>query len=197
MGRRLHNLLTTLLSCTVLLAALLPPAVSHVHAVGDQPHSHEAAEQNQHSHSHSHGHGHHHENGHPAHHASTDDHETPSDRDDEGAAATLASTAHIHVTIAGLNFSLPLPSDSGSNTPLMPVDDHGDGNGVFRLTSDTVTVPRVDLSSAIDVSVASPMLVDSVAGLMNAAAQWMQWRATDRVCLCDSARCERSGVLLI
>ena len=188
------NLLTMLLSCSVFLTALVPPAVSHSHTVSDLPHTQKVSEQEQcqqaHIHNHTHG------NGHSHHHQQTSCPENSGSQTKRHSEAIPVSAAHVHFTFFGLSLSLPSPHDAGSNAPFMP-GDYGDESGVIRITDDTLTVSRVDITSAVDVSIALLVTVDAAVALESEAAQRRHRTAADHIRLCDSARHERSGVLLI
>lgn len=196
MKRLLHKAMTILLSGAVLASSVLPPAVCHAHSEGDQPHSHEQGHEHADSDQHDHGHGHHHDGA-----AVSDHHEhrhhAPSEHEDEPATGGIESaSAHLHFSIAGFDFSLPLPSHDGSDEPLSPLGDNAACFGLVRLTDDTVTVPRVDLTDLVDLSASAPLASASLVDQTQQTARWLCVRAVDRTLLCDSARCERSGVLL-
>lgn len=176
MKRLIHKSMTLLLSAMTLAGSIIPPGIAHAHMGGEEPHSHEVA------------HGHHHEH---EHRNESDSHES-SAVDDHGLGDTVP---HLHFSIAGCEFSLPLPVRNESNGPLAPLDDDGDV-AVVRLTDDFTIVSQVDLASIVDVSVPDCQTIGASADEDDAGARWLCGRA-DRIFLCDSARCERSGVLLI
>ena len=88
MQMRTQLLIAVSLAISMLLIGM--PARQHSHAAGDRPHSHGNA-RNVHSHD---GHAHQHEHGH----------------DHDGLAP---SVAHVHVTLFGVDFTLPAESDDG------------------------------------------------------------------------------------
>lgn len=191
MKRLLHKAMTILLSGAVLASSVLPPAVCHAHAEGNRSHSHDGADEEQAADEHHH-HGHHHH-----HHATHSDHKhDPPEPDDGDGGGSEPAVAHLHFLIAGFDFSWPLPSDNGSSGPLTPATDNAGFLGVGRLTDDTIAVTRIDLSSAVDVSFGHLMTIGASADAGDATARWLRGRV-DRTFLCDSARCERSGVLRI
>ncbi|MDA1165950.1 MAG: hypothetical protein O3B13_22870 [Planctomycetota bacterium] len=194
MKRLFHKAMTILLSGAVLASSVLPPAVCHAHAGGNRHHSHERDHAEPASNDHKHDHGHHHHMADDSDHQGQD-HERPANELPQCDAEIELAVAHLHLSIAGFDFSLPLPSDDGSNGPLGPTRDDAGYFGIVRLTDDTITVPRVDLSTVIDVSIAAPVVVDSLVDAAVQAARWLCARTADRTLLCDSARCERSGVL--
>ena len=195
MKRLLHKAMTILLSGAVLASSVLPPAACHAHVEGDRPHSHEQSHEQPDSDEHDHEHGHQHDaaaiSDHHEHH-----HEPPAHDDESAGGGLEPASAHLHFSIAGVDFSFPLPSHDGSDGPLSPTGDNAGCFGIVRLTDDTVTVPRVDLSDVIDLSTPAPPAIASLVDATQHAARWRCVRAADRTHLCDSARCERSGVLL-
>lgn len=196
MKQLLQNVMTILLSGAVLASSVLPPAVCHAHSGGNRDHAHGRDHGAPDSTHHHHDHGHHHhvsdDSDHEGH-----DHERPANESPRSDAEIELAAAHLHFSIAGFDFSLPLPSDDSSNGPLSPTGHDAGYVGVVRLTDDTITVPRVDLSAVVDVSIVGPLVVDSSVDAAVQAARWLCAWTTDRTLLCDSARCERSGVLLI
>lgn len=198
MKQLLHKTITILLSGAVLASASLPPGVCHAHAGGDREHSHHAAGAEDHHADARLTHGHHDEGDEErhSHHSANhvDPHRHEGSHEDEHEIESPA--AHLHFSIAGFDFSLPLPADGHSNGPLGPVGDEAGFVGIVRLTDDFTVVSQVDLASIVDLSVADVLSVDVSADTGAARARWLNGRA-DRIFLCDSARCERSGVLLI
>lgn len=199
MRQRFHKAITVLLSGAVLASSVLPPAVCHAHVGGDREHSHHDAEADHHADVHP-GHDRHHDgeadqDEHSHHSVSHNDrHRHDDGRDDEHEIESPA--AHLHFSIAGFDFSLPLPVDEHSNGPLGPVGDDAVFVGIVRLTDDFTVVSQVDLASVVDVSAADSLTIDVSADEDDGRARCLNGRA-DRIFLCDSARCERSGVLLI
>lgn len=190
----LHKANAVLLSGAVLLSSVLPPAVCHAHVGGDQKHSHHSAERDHRANGHREG-GHHHDlapegdhshhcDGELGHHGHGDEHgiEHP--------------TTHLHASIAGFDFTLPLPGDGNPHGQYPPVSDNGDIVGVVRLTDDFTVGWQSDLASMVKLSVVDVLTIDVAADKDDARARWLHGRA-DRTFLCDIARCERSGVLLI
>tara|TARA_R110002072_G_C7972516_1_gene534950 strand:- start:8834 stop:9382 length:549 start_codon:yes stop_codon:yes gene_type:complete len=179
-----------LLSGAVLASSVLPPAVCHAHSNGEPSHSH--GEDHKHSDPLERGHVHRHEtptdSGHTDH-----DHSQAANGLLESVRKIKPPVAHLHFAIAGFDFSLPLPSDDGVTGPLTPECYDAGFFGIVRLTDDTITVSQVDLSAVVDVSIAIAVTL----GVSVGAARWNHVRTADRSFLCDSARCERSGVLLI
>ena len=196
MRRLFHNVMTILLSGAVLASSVLPPAVCHAHAEGDRPHLHEQDHEQPDSDEADHGHSHHHDGAVVSDH--DDNRHERSEQDDQDAVGGVEpASGHLHFSIAGIDFSLPLPSDEGSDGPLSPTGDNAGCFGIVRLTDDTTTVPRVELSDVIDLSTPAPLAIASLVDATPHAARWRCVRAADRTLLCDSARCKRSGVLLI
>jgi len=195
MRRLFHNVMTILLSGAVLASSVLPPAVCHAHSGGDRGHTHgrDHAKLASDDHDHAHKYGHPHTTADSRH----DEHgQTAGESTQSGVGIELAA-AHLHFSIAGFDYSLPLPCEDGSNGPLTPAGDDAAYFGIVRLTDDTITVARVGLSVVVDLSTPAPLPFDSSVDATAQADRWLCARAADRTLLCDSARCKRSGVLLI
>ncbi|NQV24405.1 MAG: hypothetical protein HQ518_08560 [Rhodopirellula sp.] len=194
----LHKAMTILLSGAVLASSVLPPAVCHAHSDGDRSHSHQQDHVPPNSDEHDHGHGHHHDGAAVSRH-DEHRHEQSAHEDESAAGGIELAAGHLHFVIAGFDFSLPLslPGDEGSDGPLSPTGDNAGGFRIVRLTGDAATVPRIELSDVIDLSTLAPLATSSLVDQTLQTARWLCVRAVDRTLLCDSARCERSGVLLV
>ena len=194
MGRLLHNVLSLLLCCSVLFTTVLPPAVCHAHATDEAQHSHEDADHQHrvpaHSHSHTHPHGDQHAS---THHATADGASVAGDPD--GSAEIRGAAAHVHYSICGVSFTLAAPGTADSHAPAGPVDQRGDHDAVVRCIDDFVTVSRVSLTSAFDVSIPCLVATTDRDAWRIIETQWRHRRTADQSCLCDRARRERSGVL--
>jgi hypothetical protein len=197
MKRLLHKVMTVLLSGAVLASSVLPPAVCHAHSEGDRSHSHEQDHEHRDAVEHHHGHGHNRDGAAVSDHDEHRHHEPSEHKDDSATGGIKPALVHLHFSIAGFDFSLPMPGHDGSNGPVSPTGDNAGCFGIVRLTDDTITVPRFEQSDVIDLSTSAPLTIASLVDATQHAARWRCVRATDRTLLCDSARCERSGVLLI
>ena len=192
MGRWCHKLLVLLLSSSVLVTGLLPPAVLHAHTTGHASHDHDSAEREHRHHGHSHDHG----DGHSHEHSQVRESESDAVRHPGTSDGIQVFARHLHVTVLGLTFSVPTPEPAESSFPLNPLDDD-DGCELVRLSGDSVTVSRVNPDTAIDVSVVWSVPLAESGRAVVANAFWRRAQRADRICLEDSARFERSGVLLI
>jgi len=170
------------MSSAVLAATLIPPPLCHSHAAADTPHSHAPDQTNSpehepvagESHSHrDHGHG------------------TANHHHGSAAEGLHPEAAHLHLTLIGFAFSLFLPvgSDSHSLDPTHPKT----LLAVVLADDDVIRASRVELIGAEGVSAAVPG--DTPVAV--SAASSLQVSGIDPLLLCDRARCERSGVLLI
>jgi len=196
-----HKALKLVLASAVLVGSLVPPAFCHAHTAGDRPHSHNS-ELGEHSKRDEHGHVHDHkvskEHHHRSQHSDDDDCSLETPKHVE-SAPTLGdneverSARHSHFFFVGFSFSFPLPFSDESDNPLTPDERHLE---YVRLTTDVVLASRVDLSDAVDVATAAPVFLDRFDAAMSRTTK-SSIRPVDRILLCDSARCERSGVLLI
>lgn len=200
MQKLIHNAMAVLLSGVVLASSVLPPLVCHAHVGGEQEHSHHAAEADHH-HSGVHAKDDRHRGedeaeGHPPQSMTRNVCHLMSDAGHHHEHGLESPVSHLHVSIGGFDFSLPLPIPENSNGPLSPVDDDAGFTVFGRLTDDFTVVSQVDLASVVDVTVADSLKTDVPVDDDTARARWLDSRA-DRSFLCDSARGERSGVLLI
>ena len=195
MKRLCQNGLAVLMSSAVLAATLMPPPVCHSHAAADTPHSHAPDQSNSPEHeqvageSHSHrdlGHG----TANHQHGSAADGAVRPSAAAD-GAEGSHREAAHLHLTLIGFAFSLFLPvgSDSHSLDPTHPKT----LLAVVLLDDDVMRASRVELIGADGV----PAAVPGETPVAVSAASSLRVSGIDPLLLCDSARCERSGVLLI
>lgn len=175
-NRAVRTLMTLLLSAAMLLGGLMPPAVQHAHADGDQSHSHQtacsAAGQHEHPHSHPHNHA-------PGH-AQSD--------------VVQGQTLHRHVSLFGLDLFMPVRDhqDLPNNG-----SDAGDDAAVtlVRLVETAVVLASAPAGERQFFSF--PSLATVATG---SATILRPQRGRDTICslpLCDSARGERSGVQLI
>jgi len=179
---RFQHTLGCLLSATVACAALLPPAVGHVHAGGDRAHVHSAAwDADEHAafHAHHGEHAEHHE------HATLHEH-GPADAHRLHAAGEW----HAHLCFFGLSLTLPLPADGE-----FPGADDDDQRVVF-LGPQTSEDPGLTTRDAGD-----DVALDCVRTASESSLDALRDRATgsapvESPPLCDTARHARSGVQL-
>jgi hypothetical protein len=165
---------TLLVSATVFLGAVMPPAVQHAHALGGQPHDHDAAHSEMHSADHRHPHPRSH---HP----------------EEQPCPVTMPTWHFHLTFLGFDFHLPVgdPQNAPKDGPSLPdVQSEPlvrlfDAEGLLK---DSVAygtfdgLPSPGFWSILPIAKPQPR---------------SQGETSTRLLLCDSARGERSGVQLI
>jgi hypothetical protein len=179
-----------LLSVLVLTWGIIPPGVQHVHAGGsDVGHQHQIDQ-----HDADHKVGHHGSQGHKSddgHHSDGHHHDTKT-----SDIRLLADyVCHIHWRLLGVEFSTPV-----SEKPVEG-DDDGDtlGPTIVRMTSQVVTAGPASLSFGRVLLRANcaPIanVVQSLAPIRCVSKIGMSNVGTS-IPLCDSARLERSGVLL-
>ncbi len=193
----LRQSLAIVLSAAVLATAMLPPAVCHTHQGGDVQHAHSATD------THSHAHHSDSSDSHAAsHHASGDcdhSHERTADhvvkQADDHAHGLEPAVAHRHLLIAGFDFTIPQPAGDGPG--------RGDGESssdriaVVRLTEDAFVVQSVEPASPFALAGCFDSSIADLSDANRSALRSLLEAAGDRSLLCDSARFERSGVLLI
>jgi hypothetical protein len=167
-----------LISTAVLVWTTLPPAIVHSHSDGDDPaHRHEVRITH-------HDHHHHHHN---LDHASDHVHARPAASD---CAESRSFAVHCHWQLLGFWFALPFSNERGDReeergTAKVAIVDLADDDGVASPTGIALTQWVCQPSPA-----ASPGFVPLVS--MPRGPQ----RQTSSTPLCDSARLQRSGVLL-
>lgn len=183
-----RNLVTVLLIVVMAMPALSPPALRHSHAAGDRPHDHRVAQR---GHSHSHGPTHSHSSRHHHRHHRTDVTTAKHSHDAGEAHSATPPVEHYHVFWFGFTTSLPLPAPEHSDSPgAMPKKDQWVPLAPeIRLpdaTQDGSTLVAVDLCTP---TCLTPRLPDR--------SEAHPPRRCAIVLLCDTARRERSGVLVV
>ncbi len=163
-----------LLSALVLAWGIVPPGVQHVHAGGSDP---------------THGHGERDEMAHDGSH----DHESDHEHHDHAMVTDLSLLAdyvlHLHWRLLGVEFSMPMPEkpvddDEGTVPPAVVrvMNEEGltmqTGPSFGRVMLAVTCTPSADVVQKLEAVPRLPNLVTSIP-------------------LCDSARLERSGVLLV
>src|SRR5690606_189389 len=177
MGRLFQNLTTVSLVAAVLAGSLLSPGVRHAHSQGDVPHSHDAAAVVSHED--------HHGQAHDESHTHHGDHRHESD------APSGDLVGHWHISLLGIEFTFPQEDE-----PHEPLTQYQGELVVLRLTPDVVVNSAVALADLVNLSSDTASSADRI----DVEGRWSAnplSRPVDRILLCDSARCERSGVLLI
>jgi hypothetical protein len=166
-----------------LVAIMLPvgvvsPGVCHAHADGDRPHRHV---RNEHSHQREHGH-----------HNSEKLVQTSHHRHHDGDCALARATSHAHVNLLGFHITLPVSDRDG--------DRESEQSSEFTHFVIAHTVMPVSASQSTVEEVlsqwtncASALDDDSV----DNRPKWEGQTSASSIPLCDSARRERSGVLVI
>ena len=175
MPRCLSGIATNLLLSALVLAwGVVPPAVRHSHEGGaDVNHRHEVAAHHGHEH---HGHSHD-EDWHP------------------GGAKVSASVlrglvVHLHWSFLGLDFSVPLSDDEQSKDGRQAATP-----AVVRLV-DFAPAPTLDTGHSLSIA---PVIValSSLEAALVQAPSLAGFERRQSAPLCDRARRERSGVLLV
>ncbi|MHB0957237.1 MAG: hypothetical protein ACYC0X_24435 [Pirellulaceae bacterium] len=166
-------LLSFVLSSVVVAWGTCPPAMRHAHEGGeDTSHDHVAAvDHGEHGHAH------------------------PSEIPQQGAGGTATSTmdecvVHLHWVLWGFHFSLPVSPDTGDPDQLASFDSE-----MVRLVDDLPTFRQGEQRGVTADLPVSPELVARVVCLMPSPPRWINSIAS--LPLCDRARFERSGVLLV
>lgn len=180
-----QHLITRMLVAAVLSGSLVAPAARHTHADGDVAHRH--GDQSLLSTA-RHGHqGHvHHNSGNTHHRHDDDESEVPQPVD------VADHTPHWHVGFLWFDFSFPQHGDPGE--PLTPVDD--EPFVAVRIAPEFVAGSTVVSADLLKLRVAVAVFTDRCESAEQPIGESRLDGAGANL-LCDSARCERSGVLLI
>lgn len=181
------NLVTLLLITVLVMPVVSSPTLRHSHADGDKSHQHEVESAKRHGHSHSHGSRHSHASRHSHRAKATRDKHSHDDRVNHSAQSPVE---HLHVFWFGFQSSLPLSTPERSDSP--------------RPTASTEQwvplISEVTLPDASQVGSHVPSLdlltpTELTPGLL--ACSEVRLRQPVVALLCDTARRERSGVLVI
>lgn len=171
-SERLNLAVGVLLSVVLAIALIAPPALQHSHAEGNVPHDHDSIVSEDHDHDHDSGLAHCH-----------------SDAADDSAQVN-GSTTHRHCYLLGWEITVPTSDEVPAQAPI----EH----------KQQVLSAGVNSPLAVDTQYPSPLngwvsdlsfILAPTAFVCRVAKQ--AETATPRVCLCDFARHERSGVQLI
>jgi hypothetical protein len=172
----------------------MPPAIRHAHhGGGDRDHGHDAVAK----HDLDHGHHHDHEGADHRHddldHGHHHDHEGADHRHDDAdvTAPTLLGdfVVHLHWKLFGLDFC----------TPVRQEDEHDEDGGASKLALIWLVKELPTVISGGDHSQVAPLVAPPVPGPRLVVAKASPSHPPNPVTsipLCDSARLERSGVLL-
>lgn len=179
-----HILMTLLLIAVMAIPAVSPPALRHSHVDGDKSHSHGAASAERHTHGPRHSHS-------PRHRHSADAAKTKHTHDDRVSHSPQSPVEHLHVFWFGFQFSLPLSAPEQSGSP--------------RTTASTEQwvplISEVTLPDASQVGSRIPernfLTPTELTPRLPARTEVRPRQQPAVVLLCDTARRERSGVLVI
>ena len=163
-----------MLSALVLAWGVVPPGFEHAHAGGHSDHQHDKCREVSH---------------HGSHHHDTDDehHEHAAESD---ATGLVDCVLHFHWRLLGVEFSMPVPTE--------PADGDDEGTvppAVVRMTSEIV--PATQAGPAFGRVLLAASCAPSADVVRNLEPIPRPPNLVTSVPLCDSARLERSGVLLV
>lgn len=175
MARPIHNLVSFLMIGAVLSGSLLSPAVRHAHADGNLPHSHAADVASRDVH-------HAHSGGTPHVHKSPD------------CVKEKLSDRAVHCHVAFLWFDLTLPREGEPSDSQSPF---GEDSVVVERVAPEIITKSVTGRTALEHLTWIPSVSAQLGEAAIAPVPQALFHPVDRILLCDSARCERSGVLLI
>jgi hypothetical protein len=183
-----RNVVTVMLIVVMTTPALSSPALLHSHADGNKPHSHHAPVVAHHEHSHSHGQRHSHSS---RHHHRAGEKAAKHSHDVPATNSATPPTGHYHVYWFGFTVSLPLPTPQhpDSQRTMPNLDQWVPLVSDIRLPDsvpDGSSVVLVDLCTPTELT---PRLPDR--------SEAQPLRRCPIVLLCDTARRERSGVLVV
>jgi hypothetical protein len=172
---RLNTLLRLTLTLALMLNIVSPPAFAHAHPGGDRAHDHQTVDSRPHSHSHDGDHRHPH---------AADDHITHRNQ-------ITGAIPHVHLSCFGLDFTLPIDSESDS-----PLHDSIEWNvGLCGEVWQSCVTVRTAYSSSAAIPIAPFIYAVNLVKLNSRLSRG--FRIACHIPLCDTARFERSGVQLI
>ena len=179
-----RNLMTLMLIALMAIPAVSPPALRHSHADGDRSHQHGPASVERHAHGPRHSHS-------PRHRHSANAAKTKHTHDARASHSPQLPVEHLHVFWFGFQSLLPLsaPERSGSPRPTasteqwVPLISEVTLPDAFQVGSH---IPAVDLLPPTELTPRLPARSEVRPPHESAVAL-----------LCDAARRERSGVLVI
>jgi hypothetical protein len=166
-----------LLSALVLAWGFVPPGFEHAHAGGDSDHQHDQCREVSH-------HGSHH------HDADDEHHEHAAEPEDTDGTLLVEFALHFHWQLLGVEFSMPVPTepaDGDDGGPVPPV--------VVRVMSEIV--PATQAGLAFGRALLAANCAPSADVVRNLEPIPRPPNLVTSIPLCDSARLERSGVLLV
>lgn len=172
--RVLRTGLTLLLSATVFLGSVMPPAVQHAHGGVDQAHNHKATP-TAHTHSHPHRHSH------------------PHQSKPQKKLATLP-TWHRHITLFGWDFHLA-SSDSPNGSSPRSCDLNDQIETLVRLFETNFVVASAPSFDWVNIGL--PLVMGCAAIEYDGVISSFDRHVRASLPLCDAARGERSGVLVV
>ena len=172
-----RNLVTLLLIAVMAMPAVSSPALRHSHADGDKSHQHGVASAERHGHSHTHGHA----NATKAKHS----------HDDRVSHSPQSPIEHLHVFWFGFQTSMPLsaPDQSESPRPMASTE-----QWVPLISEISLPDAVQDGSTMLAVDLFTPT---GLTPRMPARSEVRPPPESAVALLCDTARRERSGVLVI
>lgn len=181
-----RNLSTLLLIAVMAMPAVSSPAVRHRHADGDKPHQHGVASADRHGHSHTHGSRHS-----PRHSHSADATKAKHSHDGRASHSAQSPVEHLHVFWFGFQSSLPLPAPERSDSPRPTASTEQWVPLISEVTLPDASqlgshIPALDLLTPTELTPRLP-----------AHSKIRPLRQSAVALLCDTARRERSGVLVI
>lgn len=183
------------LAATILFAGVRTPAICHAHSEGEHPHDHQNNSfRHQHSHAHRHGRRVPHDHSHHGHqHPHTDRHQHRASKADvnKQVGSSSHSVRHVHVSIWGLDVTLPSPVGHEESTVDQQLETYflAHDSGPATISS----FEKTQFSSLLFSLIAFPCTDSLVAALERPPFSNNPVLAPS---LCDTARHERSGVQL-
>ncbi len=183
-----RKLVTLLLIALLAMPAMSSPGLRHRHANGDKSHRHDVTTFARHEHSHARGATH----SHSSRHRHGDAMATAKHSHDRHVKdSAQVPVEHAHVFLLGIEFSIPIPQSERSDTP-QPI---ANAERWIPLISE-VSLPK-------DAHEGTRFLADDLFAPVELMPRWparsevRPLRDSAEAFLCDTARRERSGVLII
>ncbi len=182
------NLVTLVMIAVMAIPAVSSPAFRHRHVDGDKSHQHGVASAERHEHWHSHGPK---KSQSPRHSHAADVTKAKHAHDDRTSHSAQPPVEHLHVFWFGFEFSLPLSTPGHSDSPRLTASTE---QWVPLISEVTLPGSPQDGSRILAVDLLMPT---GLTPRLPARSEVRPLRQPAVALLCDTARRERSGVLVI
>ena len=176
-----------LLVAIMLPGRTIPPGLCHAHADGDRPHRHDRPHHHAAAHAERHD-GHSHDDADDAHRPGS-----PRHSHDHDECTVTEAVPHVHVNFFGVDITLPISDRDHRNNQ----EEQSHGLALVAVVSDSPAVVGQSPISWKNFSLAPSALSNAIYCAADEHNHWVKSSEACSIPLCDSARRERSGVLIV